>query len=242
MNQEENIKRFEELMEEVKRPGADQLMNYIRKSDFYKAPASTKFHLSVEGGLLQHSLNVFECFTRRMLVDPFEEYHYVVLGNTIAKMDRESLIIIPLLHDICKTYFYEVDYKNQKVYATNGSKRDEKGRFDWQVVPCYVVNDKVPYGHGEKSVMMIEEFMDLTPAERYAIRWHMGYTEAKESWNTLGQAIEKYPLIWALHTADQEASHFIETTDENIERDEETTTRVAEIEYEYSEPKNIGGE
>ena len=195
MNREVNQEKFESLMAEVKRPGVDQLMKYIRSSDFYIAPASTRFHLSVEGGLLQHSLNVYDCLLEKLCHSPLWKY---------LEIPIETIITVSLLHDICKTNFYEVEMRN---------KKDDKGK--WIQVPFYTVNDKVPYGHGEKSAMMIEEFIKLTPVERYAIRWHMGYTEPSELWQTLGQAIEKYPLILALHEADQEASHLLEGETDN---------------------------
>lgn len=109
------------------------------------------------------------------------------------------MIISALLHDLCKTYFYVVDYRN---------KKNDAGV--WEKVPYYTVDDKIPYGHGEKSVMMIEEYIKLTPTERYAIRWHMGWSEPKESYNALGTAMGKYPLVLALHEADQEATYLLE--------------------------------
>ena len=78
-------------------------------------------------------------------------------------------------------------------------------------VPVYVVDDKVPYGHGEKSVMMIEQFMRLTGPERFAIRWHMGFSEPPQNHLQLTQAMAKYPLILALHEADQKAPHWTES-------------------------------
>lgn len=186
-----NIERFEELMSKVNREGLTKLMDYIRSSDFYTAPASTRFHLCVEGGLLQHSLNVYDCLVAKK-------------GNPVWKQilddaGEESLIIISLLHDLCKTNFYTIEMKWRK---------DENNK--WEQYPVYSVKDKVPYGHGEKSVMMIEQFMKLKGYERFAIRWHMGYTEPKELHMQVGQAIEMYPLILALHEADLEASALIE--------------------------------
>ena len=96
------------------------------------------------------------------------------------------------------------------MYGETGSKVDNGGRYDWQLVPGYTTDDKIPYGHGEKSVMMIEEYIRLKPVERYAIRWHMGFTEPKESWNTLGLAMKKHPLILAIHEADVEATYLLE--------------------------------
>lgn len=207
--------RFEELMQSVSdRPGFDRLMNYIRKSDFYTAPASTRFHLSCEGGLLQHSLNVYDALIGRLQMLDDGEYHYMVAGKSVASFSQGTLAVVSLLHDICKTNFYTVEYRNKKVYNDKGSKRDAGGRFDWQVVPAYAVEDKNPYGHGEKSVMMVEEFMKLSMEERYAIRWHMGMGDC--SYNEIqafNASCELYPLVLLLHNADQEASHFMEDPD-----------------------------
>lgn len=202
MAEQTNIERFEELLSAIKRDGMDKLMEYIRKSDFYYAPASTRYHSCHEGGLLEHSLNVADCL--------LEKLNSPTWASILNEVGRESIILCALLHDICKTNYYAVELKNKKVYRDTGKKSDANGRFDWETVPGYTVEDKVPYGHGEKSVMMIEEFMKLKPVERYAIRWHMGFSEPKENWNTLGAAIQKYPLILAIHEADLEATYLLE--------------------------------
>ena len=134
-----NIERFESLLQSVKRDGMENLLKFIRKSDFYTAPASTRYHLCCEGGLLQHSLNVYDLLDKKQKEDG-------VWKDVLKDIPHESIVIVSLLHDLCKTYFYEIDYKNQKVYSENGSKKDEKGRFDWQSVPCYKINDKIPLG------------------------------------------------------------------------------------------------
>ena len=200
---EEKIKEFEQLLTACNRPGMDSLLAYIRKSDFYTAPASTRFHGCHEGGLLEHSLNVYHCLVSKL--------NNPTWSDVFGKVGAESMTIAALLHDLCKTNYYIVEFKNKKVYSETGSKKDGNGRFDWQMVPGYTVDDKVPYGHGEKSVMMIEEFIKLTPVERYGIRWHMGFSEPKENWGTLGIAIEKYPFILALHEADMEATYLMES-------------------------------
>ena len=193
----DNIKSFEELLGSVNREGMDRLLEFIRKSDFYKAPASTRFHSSCEGGLLYHSLQVYYCLQRK------KAEAQVIWADTMQKIDDESLILVALLHDLCKTYYYTVEMRN---------KKDDSGR--WVQVPFYTVNDKVPYGHGEKSVMMIEEYIKLKPVERYAIRWHMGFSEPKELYGTLGEAIKKYPLCLAVHEADVEATYLMESDGE----------------------------
>ena len=78
----------------------------------------------------------------------------------------------------------------------------------WEKVPYYTIDDTIPYGHGEKSVMMISEYIKLTVEEKYCIRWHMGFTEPKELYNTLGQAYKKYPLALLTHEADLETTYF----------------------------------
>lgn len=197
-----DIERFESLLLSCNRDGMDKLIEFIRKSDFYTAPASTRFHNCHEGGLLEHSLNVYDCLCAKKASGIWQ--------SVLDQIPEESLILIPLLHDLCKTYTYETEYKNKKVYSDHGKKSDSNGRFDWETVPGFTVNDRFPYGHGEKSVMMIEQFIKLSPAERYAIRWHMGFTEPKENWNTLSAALRVYPLILAVHEADLEATYLIE--------------------------------
>lgn len=200
--QKENKERFVSLMESTERNGIKKLLSYLDKSDFYIAPASTKFHLSCPGGLLQHSLNVYDCLCRKA-EEPFWKE---ALGN----IPMATLIIVALLHDLCKISFYESYTKNVKVYKEDGSKSDAKGRFDWEPQKAYTVNDRNPYGHGEKSVMMAETFIELSMMEKYAIRWHMGFSEPKENYSCVGAAMEMYPLVLAIYEADLEASHVLE--------------------------------
>ena len=203
MPNREDIAKFEKLIGEVKREGIDELMNWLKlKSDFYTAPASTRFHLACEGGLLRHSLNVCDCM--------FKKLENPVWKNILEDFGRESIIISSLLHDICKTNMYVKEYRSKKVYCPTGVRFDDGGNFNWETVVGYTVDDKVPYGHGEKSVMIIESYMKLTKQERYAIRWHMGFSVPSEEYNTLGTAMEKFPVILALHEADMEASKLLE--------------------------------
>ena len=185
-----NQARFEELLLSTQRKGISNLIEYLRKTDFYEAPASTRFHSSYEGGLLEHSLNVYNLLAQKIETDLWSRY---AIGSGTA-------IIVALLHDICKANYYKVDYRNAK---------NENG--EWVKVPYYTVDDKMPYGHGEKSVMIASEFIKLTAEEKYAIRWHMGFSEPKENWSYVGNAMEKYPLVLALHQADMEATHLIES-------------------------------
>lgn len=208
---EENIEKFEKLLSTVRRDGVEKLLHYIQKNtDFYKAPASTKFHLACAGGLLQHSLNVYECLIAKR--------ESSVWKDVLKDIPDESLIIIALLHDLCKANFYTEGTKNQKTYDPEKvaaaeawqRKRDTQGDFIWETVKTYQVDDQLPLGHGEKSVMLIQCYIRLTMQEVMAIRWHMGFSEAKENWNMLGSAMEKYPIVLAIHEADLEASKLLE--------------------------------
>ena len=179
---------FLNLLRSVKREGIDDLIRFIESTDFFTAPASTRFHGSYEGGLLEHSMKVYE------ILD------YKVKNCFIDMNIKEDTIkIIALLHDICKANFYKVDYRNAK-----------NSLGEWEKVPYYTVDDQIPYGHGEKSVMMISEYIKLTPEEKYCIRWHMGFTEPKELYTTIGNAYKKYPLALLLHEADLEATYFFD--------------------------------
>lgn len=180
--------KFIELLKSTNREGMDKVIEFLEKSDFFKAPASTRFHGAYEGGLAEHSLKVYEILKEKVKHAPIE----------ITTPD-ESLIIIALLHDICKANFYKVDYRNAK-----------NSLGEWEKVPYYTIEDTIPYGHGEKSVMMLTEYIKLTNEEKYAIRWHMGFSEPKELYTTLGVAFKKYPVALMIHEADLESSYFFD--------------------------------
>lgn len=201
MVEQTNVERFESLLRSTNREGIDSLIDFVRRSDFYTAPASTRFHSCHEGGLLEHSLNVYE-----RLIDKFDNS----IWQEKAGASPQSLIIVSLLHDLCKTFFYTTELKNKKEYHDKGTKSDGNGRYDWVTVPSYTVNDKFAMGHGEKSMFMIERYIKLTKEEAMAIRWHMMWTEPKEFYNTIGNAVRQYPLILALHEADIEATYLLE--------------------------------
>ena len=176
---------FLKILRTVNREGIEDLIEFLEKSDFFRAPASTRFHGNFEGGLVEHSLKVYEILKHKVENN--------IKGVTIPE---ESIIIIGLLHDICKTNFYKIDYRNAK-----------NALGVWEKVPYYTIEDTIPYGHGEKSVMMITEYIKLTPEEKYSIRWHMGYTEPKEVYNSIGATYTKYPIALLTHEADLEATY-----------------------------------
>lgn len=183
--------------ENIKREGADKLLDFLEnKSDFFTAPASTRYHNAFEGGLLRHSLNVYKCLVAYLERGRVKDMYKL-------EASAETAAIVALLHDLCKVNIYRVSYRN--------SKNDKTGQ--WEKVPFYEIHDTLPYGHGEKSVYMISGFMRLTREEAMAIRWHMGFS-GNEDKNTIGRALEKYPLAFALSVADMEASYFLEGSED----------------------------
>ena len=172
---------------EVTRPGADKLLDWLATTDFFKAPASTRFHGACEEGLVMHSLNVYHALMDRF----FEE------GD-----NPESMAVCGLLHDLCKANYYKTGSRNVKNEATG----------QWEKVPVFMVEDQFPYGHGEKSVYLIERFIRLKPAEAVAIRWHMGGFDdaARGGCRAISEAYDAYPLAVKLHLADLTATYLME--------------------------------
>ncbi|MCH5324537.1 MAG: HD domain-containing protein [Eubacterium sp.] len=188
-----NKQRFINIIRDnVKRDGAEKLLEYLTdKSDFFIAPASTRFHGSYDGGLAQHSLNVYDCLKDYLSRERSREQYKM-------NYSEETIAISALLHDICKANVYVRGTRNVK---------NEQGV--WEQVPTYFFEDNLPYGHGEKSVYMITGFMRLTREEAFAIRYHMGFSGCEEK-NNVSKAFEMFPLAFALSTADMEASYFID--------------------------------
>lgn len=179
----------------ITREGADKLLEYLMSStsDFFTAPASGRYHGSYEGGLVEHSVNVYhnlvDYLSRQRVQD--------VYGMSY---DNESIAISALLHDICKVNIYKPGFRNVK---------DDKGV--WHQVPSYTYEDTLPYGHGEKSVYIASGFIRLTREEAFAIRYHMGFS-GNENKGDIGSAFEMFPLAFALSVADMEATYFLEGT------------------------------
>ena len=115
---------------------------------------------------------------------------------------------ILLLFYVIKMVITEAKEEADDIEREMRNKKNEDGI--WVKEPYYSINDTIPYGHGEKSVMMISTFINLSMEEMYAIRWHMGFSEPKELHNTLSLVFEKYPLVMALHEADLEATYILE--------------------------------
>lgn len=176
----------------IKREGADKLLAFLESSDFFTAPASTRFHCAFEGGLASHSVNVY----KRLLFNIENEF-----GSEWEKhYSHETIAICSLLHDLCKVSYYKKDYRNVK----------ENGQ--WVKKEVYVREEDLPYGHGEKSVYILQSFLKLTREEAVAINFHMGGFDArvKGGDGSISEAYDKFPLAIMLHVSDIEATYLDE--------------------------------
>lgn len=176
---------FEEIFaKNVTRPGASELLEYIKGTDFFTAPASTKYHGAHEGGLLTHSITVYQRLIK--ICEPKE-----------LERKMETITIVALLHDLCKANFYS---------STERAVTRENGGWSKQF---YKIDDQLPLGHGEKSVFMVMQFMQLTIEEAMCIRWHMGgFDDASKGGSyAMSNAWERYPLAVKLHIADLLATY-----------------------------------
>ena len=198
---EANKQRFAEIYREnITRKGADKLLEWLMNEeacDFFTAPASTRYHCAYPGGLCEHSINVYECMRDYLAREKVKEQYGITASD-------ESIALIALLHDLCKINLYKLYLKNVK--------NDETGA--WESVPAYQTNEELPYGHGEKSVYIINGFTRLNRDEAMAIRWHMGFSGdeafSPAGRNNIGSAMEKFPLALAVHIADMEATFYVE--------------------------------
>jgi len=180
---------FNQAVSFITRPGITELLNWLQTdTDFYTAPASTKFHGNYEGGLLDHTMLVLKF--------ALHNFNFIISNKPDLEYLKESVIISALFHDVCKTNYY----KQQEKFRKNTEDK-------WEKYLAYVVEDKFPYGHGEKSVHLISKYMKLTDAEAMAIRWHMGATEmsvnfANSPQNYAYNTAIDHPLVRLIHCAD----------------------------------------
>lgn len=191
-----NVKRFKKIVtENIERDGIDNLLEWVEhETDFFSAPASTRYHGSYEGGLLEHSLNVYDRLVWEM-------------ENTVGAgwqeiYSPESIAIIALFHDLCKIDRYVITEKWRK---------DENG--DWEAYEAYEYNkEKAEMGHGAQSVFYLQKFIQLTELEAQAIFWHMGAYDISP-YATLAACSETFkwnPLAFLTHRADMAATYVTE--------------------------------
>lgn len=180
----------------IKREGMQELIKYIEtKTDFFTAPASTKYHSNFEGGLAEHSWLVRDLFSKKN-----EQFAFGLSEDTIT--------ICAIGHDVCKCNFYKKGIKNIK----SGKKTDYKGKEvdNWIEQEVWEIDDQLPLSHGHKSIILLQRFIPLSEFEVLAIAWHMGLPEDYESKQAYNKAVLKYPAIVTLHTSDIESSNLLE--------------------------------
>lgn len=175
------------LLSSTERPGIDKLITWLQETDFFTAPASTKYHLAVSGGLAQHSLNVYKLLKKKV-------------DSGLISIPDDTVIITALLHDICKANFYSVQKRNRKIDGV------------WQEIEEWGVDDKLPLGHGDKSCYLIQCFIRLKSEEYAMIRYHMG-REGDGNGDPFSKCAAKFPALVALHTSDIESAFILEARD-----------------------------
>ena len=182
----DNKERFLSLCSTVKRDGMEDLVRWLEETtDFYICPASTKFHGSYSGGLLEHSLNVYDEMKRLLAVYPE------------IQVSEDSVIIASLFHDLCKANFYTAEKRNRK-----------NAQGQWESYDSFVIKEQFCFGgHGSKSVFLAQHFIKLTPEEAVAINCHMSSWDGNQN---VGSAFEQVPFAWLLHVADESATYIKE--------------------------------
>ena len=189
---------FESLLRSVNREGMENVIAFLNNTDFYTAPSSASYHSNYPGGLLDHSLIVYSTAMR------YRSSVLEMMPELEAKLPEESVIVATLLHDLCKTCFYK---------STTKWKKDANNQ--WMQYPGYEIEDTFPIGHGEKSVIMLQNFgLKLTADEMLAIRYHMGSwdgamltNDVKFSYQT---AMNMCPLMTIVQNADSTSSLLFE--------------------------------
>lgn len=187
MDIENNKQKFLELCrEKIHRDGLEKLIDWLQKSDFFTAPASTRYHGAYAGGLCEHALDVYDCALKAS-------------SGYELEFDPESLAIAALFHDLCKVNFYKTEMRNRKI--------DGK----WQEVPSFIVDEKYAFGgHGSKSVFLVQQFMPLKTDEAAAINCHMGFSDVTpQATGEISRAFAAFPLAWIIHVADEAATYLI---------------------------------
>lgn len=208
---ENNKQEFINLINKIERESfkKDLFLAKMENSDFYYAPASTRYHGNFKGGLVDHCLNVY-----------YRLINLVKLAGLEDRVSDESCIIVALMHDLAKRNFYSISIRNKKKYSESGKRddRDGNGRYDWVSVPGYVVADsseRFLYGnHEQTSEFMASQFIDLTVEESVAILHHMGglsFDSTKEDYFSI---YRRYPLSLLLFEADMIAACIDERVDE----------------------------
>ncbi len=173
----------------IKRDGAGELLDWLKATDFFTAPASTRYHGAYAGGLAEHSLNVYKCLVHELESEGWR-----------GEYSDETIAIVALLHDLCKVNFYKKGIRNVK----------ENGQ--WVTKEIFEVDERFPCGHGEKSVIILQNFLRLTADEIFAIRAHMGGfdTSVKGGEYFIGKIFERSKLALLLHIADMKATYLLE--------------------------------
>ncbi len=196
--QEEKKNFVEAKLSSINRKGMDKVLEYLRNSDFYYAPSSSKYHSNYQGGLLDHSILVLS------VAMELREAMIKMKPELEVRLSVENVIVSALLHDVCKISFYK---------PKNKWKKDEND--NWITYLGYDIEDTFPIGHGEKSVILLQWLgLELTADEMLAIRYHMGLWSNSIDYGdpnrTYFRAVSMCPLLTIIQNADFMTSNLLE--------------------------------
>lgn len=198
---------FEKLCRQwVKRDGIEDLLDWLETTDFYSAPASTKYHCMYDGGLCDHSINVFN----RMKNEAEAEGWFNGKTSDETQKTMEQIAIVALFHDVCKANFYKASERNVK---------NEYGI--WVKEPYYSIDNKgILVGHGYKSARIVSRYIDISDEEYMAILHHMGYS-AEDNIGHISEIFTKSELTLLLHIADTKATFIDENYNQFLSKEGE---------------------
>lgn len=178
---------IEEIERSINREGISDFIEFLKSTDFFSAPASTRYHEAYEGGLMEHSFKVYQ---------ELKNLAIMYCSRLDVTLNPESIALVALFHDVCKIGCYKTEMRWRK---------DEHQR--WEQYPTYKFEEDYPFGgHGSKSVFLLQHYMQLTPDEASAINCHMGAWDSSK-YNNPSPVYESNLLAWLLHVADEAATY-----------------------------------
>ena len=179
----ESKEKYEELLEKISsRKGVLELSEYLKKHGLFEAPASTKFHLCSEGGLIIHSVSVATLALKMKSV-------------MYPEADDDSVILCSLFHDAHKV----TDGFSHKTYIQNNTETAARQPYFWN-------KEQMNFSGGQKSLLIVSKFVDLTKDEMQAIAYHDG--PYVPSWDDIKW--DPYPMTLLIHSADMWSTWVLE--------------------------------
>lgn len=213
MLQEEQLstvkEEFNNTLRSIQRADCDieGLIKFLEHKGFYEAPATKEYFCSFKGGLMLHSLNVYKYLVRLYKgMSPN--------GSNLTSEEKDTLIILGLLHLVYKSDLFTITAKNEKVYSNYGKKKDELGFFDWETRLGYKINDEsnreIFGNNGFGTYFIVSGFIPLTKEESIILVNFNELLEDNTNKSSMYQVLSHYPLSSLLLSSSIMTSYYIE--------------------------------